>query len=272
MVSYLLVPVDGSPEAEATIPVAAAIAARLRAGLRLLRVVRYDFECAAAEKEMDDLVARHGATSGSVVVSGNVFRTILNHLDEDPGGLVAMSTHGRSRLFEEVMGSTALTLVRMLSRPVIVYRPTGHEAAPESRMPIETIVVPVDGSDFAESMIPVAAEFAKAIGAGIELIQVIPSVDRPGSGDVIESSYVRGHAEALQRDAGVPVSFETLHGDPAKVIPEYVRTRPGAMLAMTTHARRGIERIAFGGVANACIRHSGVPILLRHPGSHAPES
>lgn len=267
MLSYVLVPLDGSPGSEAVLPVAVSIAGRLGVELRLLQVIDLDFERDAAEERIANLQTTHGAASASVLVSGNVFRAILDLLETGPGGLVAMSTHGRSRLTEEVMGSTALTLVRMLARPVLVYRPPGHEAVPASALPIETVVVPIDGSKFAESMIPVAAGFAKAIGAGVELVQVIEPIGNPAPGDVVESSYVRTRAEALERDMGIPVSFETLHGDPARFIPDYVRIRPHTMLAMTTHARRGIERLAFGGVANACIRHAGVPILLRHPGN-----
>ena len=267
MLSYVLVPIDGSPESEAILPIAASITARLGVELRLLQVIDHDFERDAAEEQTGNLRSKYAAASSSVVASGNVFRTILDLLETEPGGLVAMSTHGRSRLTEEVMGSTALTLVRMLARPVLVYRPSDQESAAADALPIETVVVPTDGSEFAESMIPVAAGFAKAIGAGVELVQVIPPLENPAPSDVLESSYVRGRAEALQREMAIPVTFETLHGDPAKVIPGYVRGRPHTMLAMTTHARRGFERIAFGGVANACIRHSGVPILLRHPGN-----
>lgn len=267
MLSYVLVPIDGSPESEAILPIAASIAARFGVELRLLQVIDHEFERDAAEEHLGNLAMKHGAASAPVIASGNVLRTILDLLETDPGGLVAMSTHGRSRVTEEVMGSTALTLVRKLARPVLVYRPADHEPAPASALPIETVVIPIDGSEFAESMIPVAAGFAKAIGAAVELVQVIQPLENPAPSDVLESSYVRGRAEALHRDMGIPVSFETLHGDPTKVIPDYVRDRPHTMLAMTTHARRGLERIAFGGVANACIRHSGVPILLRHPGN-----
>jgi nucleotide-binding universal stress UspA family protein len=37
------------------------------------------------------------------------------------------------------------------------------------------------------------------------------------------------------------------------------------MLAMTTHAREGIERVALGSVAAACVRQGGVPLLLYWP-------
>ena len=40
---------------------------------------------------------------------------------------------------------------------------------------------------------------------------------------------------------------------------------PDTLLAMTTHARSGIERAVLGSVAGYCVRHAGVPLLLYWP-------
>jgi nucleotide-binding universal stress UspA family protein len=41
------------------------------------------------------------------------------------------------------------------------------------------------------------------------------------------------------------------------------------MLAMSSHARRGLGRTIFGSVTAACIRNSGMPVLVL--GEHAEQ-
>jgi len=45
----------------------------------------------------------------------------------------------------------------------------------------------------------------------------------------------------------------------------YVKGMPETMLAMTSHARGGLQRSLLGGVAAACLRRAGVPILMYGP-------
>jgi len=42
------------------------------------------------------------------------------------------------------------------------------------------------------------------------------------------------------------------------------------LIAMTTHARRGLSSLLMGSVAQAVLRHSSLPILMTRPGLHAP--
>ena len=268
MFGHVLVPVDGSKESEAILPIAAQIATTLGIELRLVRVIDHGFERQAAEAQLASLARDFAAAASAVIESGNSVRAIATELETNPGGLLAMTTHGRTGLTEEVIGTTALTLVRTLARPVLVYRPPVDHEPVSDRVPIETVVVPVDGGEFSESMIPIAAGFAKAMQARVEFIQVIEALESPAPPDVLDSSYVRSKAIDVRNAVGVPVTFEVLHGDPGRAIPEYIRARPRTILAMSTHARRGIERLVFGGVTNACLRGAGVPILLRYPGEH----
>ena len=46
---------------------------------------------------------------------------------------------------------------------------------------------------------------------------------------------------------------------------QYIKGMSETMLALTTHARGGVERAVLGSVAAKCIRHAGVPLLLYWP-------
>ena len=46
---------------------------------------------------------------------------------------------------------------------------------------------------------------------------------------------------------------------------QHIKGMSETMLALTTHARGGVERAVLGSVAAKCIRHAGVPLLLYWP-------
>lgn len=131
----IVVPLDGSPRAEAVLPVALALAARPVARLTLLRVVppdhaddarsvREDFERIAST-----LLAEDVEVVPRVVLDDNPARAILRVADELDAGLIAMATHGRGGVRRLVLGSVADKVIRGTDRPVLVVRPEVPETA-----------------------------------------------------------------------------------------------------------------------------------------------
>jgi nucleotide-binding universal stress UspA family protein len=83
--------------------------------------------------------------------------------------------------------------------------------------------------------------------------------------DVNEAAYLHGKAAAVKKRYGFEAQWEVLHGAVVDALCRYVATLPNSLLAMTTHARSGIERAILGSVAAACVRRAGVPLLLYWP-------
>jgi nucleotide-binding universal stress UspA family protein len=143
MYKKILVPLDGSPLAEAVLPHAKAIAQAERAELILLRVaVDPGAEFAFADpaiasdvvqqmeaetkKYMADLTAKlqaEGFTVTSLIREGPIAETILAVADDMHADLIAMSTHGRSGMQRWLMGSVADRVVHHCQVPVILVRP-----------------------------------------------------------------------------------------------------------------------------------------------------
>ena len=84
-------------------------------------------------------------------------------------------------------------------------------------------------------------------------------------GDVLESSYLQGKAAEIKKKYEIEPSWDVLHGEAGDAICRYVNGMQDTALAMTSHARGGLERVVFGSVAATCIRHAGVPILIYWP-------
>lgn len=268
----IVVCMDGSSFAEEIVPYARGIAAATGARLVFLRVTGRRDELAGAGDYMRGFGKIPGVDWKVLLDDGDVGKTIVAELDRHPEALAAITTHGRTGLLQALAGSVALSVIRGARRPVLLYRPRGESIRGEERaVKIETVVATLDGSEFSQSILPHAVEMARSLKARVELVQALPLgapetyLSEARTGDLLESSYVHLQAERTRRAYGLEVDWEVLHGDPAEAICSYVQGRAGVMLAMTSHAKGGLERAVFGSVSGQCVRRAGVPILLYWP-------
>lgn len=136
----ILVPLDGSREAEWALPLAAKLARSQQGRVHLLRVVpilpRTGFWIpppeggpdAGGEKDYLALLAdglnRSGVETRTFVAHGAVIDAIRAYVDEHTVGLIAMTTHGRSGWSRWMLGSVSESLLRSLHTPILLRRIT----------------------------------------------------------------------------------------------------------------------------------------------------
>jgi nucleotide-binding universal stress UspA family protein len=140
MFSRILVPLDGSPLAEAVIPQVVDLATLRKAEIVLLRValahalpgtdpveaqVRAVEEAQAYLAKVEADLLAQGLAVKSVVRYGHAADEILDHARAGDVDLIAMSTHGRSGVRRWVLGSVAETVVRHAPVPVLLVRSAG---------------------------------------------------------------------------------------------------------------------------------------------------
>ena len=141
-----------------------------------------------------------------------------------------------------------------------------------------SILVPLDGSTFAESALPVALDVAQRKGARLHVVQVnepvMLPVDPMGLPDLSEwkraaelqaEEYLQSIANRCVEEAGVSVRTEFLQGKTATALAMYVTEMDVGLIVMTTHGRGGINRVWMGSVADALVRRVRVPVLLLRP-------
>lgn len=268
MFDQVIACLDGSSLAETILQLARGLTAPQGGALTLLRVVADPGEIAAEEDYLRDCARQYNGKL-RFVVSADPAAAIGAELERIPQAVAALTTHGRSAWAEAVVGSVALRVVRASRRPVILYRPLGHTGTAPKK--ISKLIVALDGSNFAERMISYAMKAARELAAQVLLVQALPSsrTDAPlidiRSSDINEAGYLHGCAADIKKKYAMNVQWEVLHGEPAAAICQYVKGMTETMLALTTHARAGMERALFGSVAAECIRHAGVPLLLYWP-------
>jgi nucleotide-binding universal stress UspA family protein len=146
-----------------------------------------------------------------------------------------------------------------------------------------SILVPLDGSTFAEQAVPLASRIAQRVGGKLRLTLVhgLPSapIDLPAAKLFTsielatrrsERSYLRA-IQARLRDGGTRLaSAVTLTGKAGPALAQYVREMGIDLVVMSTHGRGGIRRAWLGSVADYLIRTLEIPVLLVRPGESAP--
>jgi len=136
-------------------------------------------------------------------------------------------------------------------------------------------LVPLDGSELAETIIPFLVEIAGPLDMSVALLRVV----EPVPPTVIEASrHVEvENVEARLKDAeeylaplaatlrarGVGVTCLVRRGQPVSdEIVAAAREAGADLIAMTTHGRSGLGRLLFGSVAEAVLRQAHLPVFL----------
>lgn len=170
-------------------------------------------------------------------------------------------------------------------------------------MPRNKVLIPLDGSAFSETILPIVRRYLQPEANELILFQVTdPPADGTGgiadlvadrslhhstlfrlSPAQVEQALHPTYASQLEdtmvidleskllpianelRAAGYTVAIEIGFGDPARAIEQYIRYHNIDLVAMTTRGRSGLQRALLGSVAGHVLRHVAVPVLLLHP-------
>lgn len=140
---------------------------------------------------------------------------------------------------------------------------------------LERILVPVDGSARAESILPQVRRLAAGRPAELILVRVVepfPADFHLGiSGNHDAADYVNGLARALSGQ-GFRARGLVRTGTPASTLLDSAVAEQAGAIALSTHARTGLTRWALGSVAEELIARAPVPVLvLKAPAPGEPE-
>lgn len=132
-----------------------------------------------------------------------------------------------------------------------------------------SILVPLDGSKLAESILTEVESLALLMNAKLDLVSVrkahvLPGVDPTDAQvRVVEEAeeYLEKQKEKLSERIS-EIELHTPYGNPADKILEISKRHNIDLIAMSTHGRSGIGRWLLGSVAEKVVRHSDIPVLL----------
>lgn len=139
------------------------------------------------------------------------------------------------------------------------------------------ILIPLDGSPFAERVLAYIRGLAKPRTVELLLVHVTQAsqyyaVLVPDAMHAVDLTHWQKEAEKyLERKSdelraeGYEVSYLMTEGDTASVICELADTQNADLIAMTTHGRSGIEKWVLGSVADRVVRSARQPVFLVRP-------
>ena len=144
------------------------------------------------------------------------------------------------------------------------------------------ILVPLDGSPLAESVLEHVRSIAKCTGAEVVLLRVVtlpvsaymlatdPHFVVNTSDDMQARAleYLNDVAAGLRKE-GIPVAIKICSGVVSDTIQELAALMQVDLIAMSTHGRGGLARWVIGSVADQLVRNAKTPILLIRPSPKA---
>lgn len=190
---------------------------------------------------------------------------IVRHARQLDASMIVVGMTGTSRIGEAFFGSTASSLVRQADRPVLVVSPDAEFAAPRS------ILVPVDLSPISESTLAYAGELARRVGGRLLVGHAVPLPTAslmPAAGFVPPSPEIahaaRERVSALVESLALSDIAEVrLHeGGAAPYIKEMAKDADVNLIVMSSHTRRGVERLFLGSTTEKVLRNPPCPVLV----------
>jgi nucleotide-binding universal stress UspA family protein len=137
------------------------------------------------------------------------------------------------------------------------------------------ILVPLDGSELAESALSEALTLGKAFVAEVIFLQVVPAAEdiirQVATTVSIDEQWQARKDQALQylnrvrrrpEWSGVPTRADVEMGNPAEMIIDYSQRHKIDRIVMATHGRTGLGRWVFGSVADKVLRAADRTIVL----------
>jgi nucleotide-binding universal stress UspA family protein len=300
----MLVPLDGSDLAETVLGYAKELAVSMDLDVTVLHVynarygehapmhrayiergaaiVRRQMEAFQRNTVSNTVVAT--AQVEAVLVTGHPAEEILRFADEHGMDLILMATHGRSGIRRWAMGSVASKILSASKIPVWLV--PAASAMENARPPLSTwtLVVPLDGSQLAEAVIPHIEALARQWGSEIVDIVLIrvcepafvtadyPEANMPLSwGEHIENMESRlkltseQYLERIEErliSAGLNARSDVLMGNTAEMILDRAHIYPFCTIAMSSHGHSGLRRWAYGSVADRIVHGAQRPVFL----------
>jgi nucleotide-binding universal stress UspA family protein len=303
MYASVIVPLDGFGFGEHALPLALNIARRGKIPLDLVHVnvplaqvyseYRPNLETPSDElskrtaKSYVDEMTCHLQSLVNVPVRGHMFEgtvpeTLHSFAADRPDSLVVMTTHGRGPISRFWLGSVTDAFVRVAPTSVLLVHPADGKPALGESPTLPHMLLPVDGSLLSEEVLETALTLGKLMDADYTLLRVVepmvyigqgalgdlPAVVDPGwtkAAEEAASDYLSRMAARLKDRALKVHTRVRVHPSVPLAILDEARAEGMSCIAMSTHGRHGLTRLALGSVTDKVVRGGTLPTLLSRP-------
>lgn len=300
MFDTILVPLDGSQLADCVLPHVVAIARSFDAEITLLRIleknqagtsaqlfdlVNWQINKARSTIYLDKAKAQfqeYKIRTRATLMEGLVAEEISEYAKNKGIKLIVLSSHGRNGLTQWGISSTTQKTIFSTHASLLIVRAHqyGIHSAELSDIPIyQRILVPLDGSQRAENVLPIVTQLARFHKSQLHLVQVIqtPEMARqmpPSPDDVDLSNRIvernrevgEHYLEQVKSRSyleGIPVKTHLITSENAAVALHQLGEQEQIdMVTLSAHGHSGNHQWPYGSMVNNFILYGKVPLLI----------
>jgi nucleotide-binding universal stress UspA family protein len=286
---------DRSPLAECALPHAAAFARAFESQITLVHVMdppqraanwrravdplNWRIRKAEAESYLSELTLRlekAGLTAEKQILEGPAAERIVEFSRKNDVPLLMLSSHGQSGFSGWNVSSVVQKIILRANTSMMIVRAYQPASTDVTGLRYRRLLLPMDGSQRAECVLPMASTLARSHEASILLANVVrrPEMPRrtpPTDEDVELADRIveRNRVEATQyldqirsRLAG-EVQARVLVGDHvAGTLQELVEQEKIDLVLMAAHGYSALTRWPYGSVVSSFITYGTTPLLI----------
>ncbi len=298
MIQKVLLPLDGSRLAETVLPFALAFAQATNSSVILVHVLQTTgdqseshtvdpldwrlrkLEASLYLEEISELFSNAGIEAEPVLLLGDAAGRIVEFAQERNVDLIMMSSHGRSGLSSWNMSSVVQKVI-VTTHTSVMLVPAYH-ARNESfgDLHYRRIVVPLDGSQRAEFVLPLVRALGRGPDGGSEtetlLVTAVarPEMPRraplsPEDNALAEKVVARNRVEAEKYLAQLESRMDNkasthllISDDVIESLHDFVRQQEADLLIFSAHGYSGNGKRRYGSVVTSFITYGSTPMLI----------
>jgi nucleotide-binding universal stress UspA family protein len=270
MLERVLIPLDGSEQAESIIFALSAVWKNCESEVFLVRTLSHSPGEATSIrtrlqkahdylKQFEDHLLGSGVCAHAIVAIGSPTEVIESLAAAEEVTAIALATSHECWNADPPAGSWVGGMMRSSTKPVLTLRP-GHVRS-SARMrradrPTPGVLVPLDRSEQSRQSLPLAVELAESLDAPIVLMRVLEQeVEKMEA--LRDLQEVAGRLNQLGRTAEIRIES----GDPVARILQACREEELAFVVLTLRGSSGTSQRLFGNVAETVMNESPVPVL-----------
>ena len=264
----LVVPLNGSALAEQSIAIARTFARAYDAQIKFISVE--DKESGeGGRNQLDEylqmvtgLITDDELTADYSIKKGEAGEEITRFAGQNNADLIVMTTRGKFEVGAIMSKSVSQRVLSRTSTPTLLIRPTDADWRTR-RSRFKRILVALDGSEAAETVLPYIRSFANRFDSKVLLLSVPEGSESEDYRDKIQT-YLDDIASVLI-DEGYSIKTLVTGSGPARTILDISVEERVDLIMMASHGRGGVERleqISIGSVAERIVNKTPCPLFI----------
>ena len=294
MFEHLLIPLDGSPLAECVLPHGLAVARANGARVTLLQVVEqaepagrtraidpleWHYSEAEAGAYLQDVAERlrvAGFPTTQVLLQGDPAERVIEYAQAEHADLILLSSHGRSGLSGWNVSSVVQKILARASISILLVPAYCATATEMTAQRYERILVPLDGSQRAECVLPVLGTLATQHGSKVLLAHVVRRPELPRRAppsredqELADALTERNRLEAgryledLRSRLSLPTEVRLLVEDHVAImLQQLAMDEKVDLVLLSAHGYSGGTRWPYGSLTTSFITYGNKPLLI----------